>query len=42
MCETHEYRKIAASSYWKIMFVPTKKKFPILQHEQPYECMPTK
>jgi hypothetical protein len=42
MCETREYRKIAASSDWKKMRAPAKKKFPMLQHEQPYECLPTK
>jgi hypothetical protein len=42
MCETREYRKIAASSDWKKMRAPAKKKFPMLQHEQPYECPPTK
>jgi hypothetical protein len=30
MCETREYRKIAASSDWKKMRAPAKKKFPML------------
>ena len=31
MCDTREYKKMAASNDWKNIRAPAKKKFPILQ-----------
>ncbi len=35
MCDTREYRKMAASNDWKNIRAPAKKKFPILQSKSP-------